>query len=1398
MAKLGSLYFSILYKDDPKQLEIIKKRALKQLKNLEVKLKVNPTTTGTTTKSGKSRASATKEEIGYIEQLLQRVKELEQQYKKLPKSADATKTIQEFSQVKKELDDVGKNLIEASKKQNLAEGSLVSYRAELSKLIYEYDRLSAAEREAAAGKELLKNIQLTTIKLNEAEQASMRYQRNVGNYKSGFNGLTFQLQQLARELPSIAYGVNIFFGAISNNLPMFTDEVKRAKEEYKQLKKEQADGINTDKKAIPVWKQITASIFSWQTAIVAAITVLTLYGAKIVDAIGKMLKFGDATKLTKKEIKELGKTFAEAAGSEIAKLDVLFDNLDKTREGTLEWYDARNKILEQHPSLLSSMDSEITSLHDKAGAYRLLRDEMYATAKAAAIEKATKKAREEAIDVATKNYDKIYDQAVIKKGKDYADDFINRLRKDIETTGKMSAELEKEISNIFTKRTKEKITDKWGDTYEVVFKENKILPLIDEIIKAQDVLRKKTKNAESLFDWLKFTDKDVKENKEFLTRQRNILQTQLEGLTKTEAAGVKGLQLKKQIKAIDDAIKAAYGTGDTEGTGRAEKENDPLKERVALLMEANALYEEWLKISGRDKAKSVAKALYPEFDPDTLRSELETIQRTGSKEASKEATKALIGLDKNTVEISLSDVEKQITETIAKWDLFSKLYKESGDYQFSINAAFGGKVGFKSVLEQLQKEIEDAIKGNKFGVSFNDIIKADERTVTGMFGGKTSALVKAYQGESKKLSDESLMRAAELLSTYKNYEQRRKDIIAKGEQDVADLIKNGASQAAIDEAKKRTQKSIDDLQKEVLQLYGLGGYAENGNISDYFKDAIKNVLPLYKSLNTATLSELKKAKDAISSMKVPPQLLVDFEAAGGDAEDLANVIKEAIDSAEEAIDYRILDKLVESINKMINSVGKLGSALQKLNNKFLKSTGESLSAISGSMDGIMELIKLGEKATTVDVISAGLSGVSTLIDTIGTSIQNNVDAQNKWNEAIAESVQQMRLFNIERLAYEEGSIFGMDDPIRPALSAMEQLFAARKELSKMEEELGSGLVQTGTKRVPSSSAWGGFIAGGAGIGAAIGSIIPIPGISTAIGGIIGGVLGGVAAGISSIFGSKASTKTVPVYNTLKKQYGVLYDPDTYELNPKLLADYDKLDKATKKIVDNWDEIKQKMEEADKQVETTLDSIAGSIGEDLYDALIEAFTNDDLNAALNEFRTNVNKMLSDLATRILFSAIFSDVLAEGEKRMKESLSPEGDQNLLDDIDWLGEQLENRLPIALEGLEGVDKMLESLGRDLSFGEEAKGSGLTAGIKGITEDTASLLASYVNGIRADIAMQLDFVKRLIDSDMPEITALGKAQLIQLQNIARNTEKASKMAEDIMDFLNSVSAGTKSLKVK
>ena len=92
---------------------------------------------------------------------------------------------------------------------------------------------------------------------------------------------------------------------------------------------------------------------------------------------------------------------------------------------------------------------------------------------------------------------------------------------------------------------------------------------------------------------------------------------------------------------------------------------------------------------------------------------------------------------------------------------------------------------------------------------------------------------------------------------------------------------------------------------------------------------------------------------------------------------------------------------------------------------------------------------------------------------------------------------------------------------------------------------------------------------GATAGAALGSLI-LPVVGTAIGAVVGAIIGGTIG--------LASKKTVDVFDTLKNKYGSILDPknlDTFELNPEIIKDYAKLDDATKKIVDNWKEIKEK-------------------------------------------------------------------------------------------------------------------------------------------------------------------------------------------------------------------------------
>lgn len=172
--------------------------------------------------------------------------------------------------------------------ENAAAGSLNEMRQQLISVKNAYAAMSGEMRESSIGQETLKTMQKLDTEVSKIEQSMGVYSRNVGNYRSAFNGLNVSIQQVARELPSLSTGASMFFLAISNNLPILSDELKRAREEYNNLR---AAG----QKATPVWKQVVSSIFSWQTALVAVITVLSMYGQEIVDWIAGLFKAKDAT-----------------------------------------------------------------------------------------------------------------------------------------------------------------------------------------------------------------------------------------------------------------------------------------------------------------------------------------------------------------------------------------------------------------------------------------------------------------------------------------------------------------------------------------------------------------------------------------------------------------------------------------------------------------------------------------------------------------------------------------------------------------------------------------------------------------------------------------------------------------------------------------------------------------------------------------------------------------------------------------------------------------------------------------------------------------------------------------------------------------------------------------------
>lgn len=277
--------------------------------------------------------------------------------------------------------------IKAQKEQiiqnNSEEGSITQLRKQLSLMLNLYDNMGRIKRSGNSGKELLAQIRVIQTELNEAEQASGRFQRNVGNYSSAFNGLGMSIQQIARELPAATMGVNMFFLAISNNLPIFFDEVQKARKEYAAYIEELKKGNTEIQKVAPVWKQIISGVFSLNTALVVGITLLTAYGKEIFNYLDGLINTKRATLDLLSAEQEMALARREAiksSASERVKLDVLYKATQDHTRSLKERNAAVEELQKMYPSYFGNLSNEAILAGKAKGIYAQLRGELVANA----------------------------------------------------------------------------------------------------------------------------------------------------------------------------------------------------------------------------------------------------------------------------------------------------------------------------------------------------------------------------------------------------------------------------------------------------------------------------------------------------------------------------------------------------------------------------------------------------------------------------------------------------------------------------------------------------------------------------------------------------------------------------------------------------------------------------------------------------------------------------------------------------------------------------------------------------------------------------------------------------------------------------------------------------------
>lgn len=288
------------------------------------------------------------------------------------------------------LSEVRQALNNNAKLDNVAATSMNGLSQSLSRMRIAYRELTEEERNSPFGKELLASIQQADTKIKELDTTIGNHQRNVGNYGKQWNGLSMSIQQVGRELPSLAYGPKVFFSAISNNIPILADEIKRARTEYKLLKE-------SGQSAIPVWKQVVSSLFSWQTVLTVGITLLTLYGDKVVDWVAGLFNAKNVMKPLvdiQQQLNDVQLKGVQNAQSEITKLELLYKATQNASKPIRERKKAVDELQKSYPDFFKNLSEEEILTGKAADTYARLTSSIIASARArAAQDKMTENAK---------------------------------------------------------------------------------------------------------------------------------------------------------------------------------------------------------------------------------------------------------------------------------------------------------------------------------------------------------------------------------------------------------------------------------------------------------------------------------------------------------------------------------------------------------------------------------------------------------------------------------------------------------------------------------------------------------------------------------------------------------------------------------------------------------------------------------------------------------------------------------------------------------------------------------------------------------------------------------------------------------------------------------------------
>lgn len=721
------------------------------------------------------------------------------QREQLINRVNATQSIaaQEVAQYREGLRQINQEQRIQAKEALAAANSIEQLRARVASLKREW---ANADMGSAKFKQLSKDLSKANADLSKAEASVGIYSRNVGNYSSAFSPLKFQVQQVARELPSLTMSAQQFFLAISNNLPMLADELGRARQEYAKLK---AEG----QKGIPVWKQLISSILSWQTALVVGITVITVYGKEI----GAFFKQLFTAKQATIDFTNANKAMISSLMEEQQKLDSMYSTLNRLQSGTREYEAVKADIINQFQEYISKLGLESSEINNQITLYNRLSEAIAQSALQKGLSQAQSDAAEELTKKLSKNLDKIRDVFVDKYGDNEKSNELFQKFRDrlINSQGEITKALEP-YYNLFNR--KDAVQTGMGFTTKDV---NDLEKFVNRVASTFSSYNASMKEAEAIYGTLNSKTKDHVGILQSLQKQLTALQARRDSAQSEEEIE----SINKQIDAVQAQIDQYTNLGtitkqqakQMRDLAKANNENSRAEEEAARELQE---FRQQQSVDSSEKIYQDEKESYADrlaALEDFIEQSKNLIQMQADNEISELRinTAEELGLDLNN-----PDDYAKVLQATANQEL---LIREKMEAEFT-KITNGGAEARKDIIKQEAKDRIDAIQS----IMSDQNMRIDESEQLQMQGAQIeyTTNLDAAGGNSRKAA-----KATEEYNKKVKEIQDKADLDRlKAAQDVAQQIFDETVRGAeeglfaeedVAEAERKLQKATFDYKKEL-------------------------------------------------------------------------------------------------------------------------------------------------------------------------------------------------------------------------------------------------------------------------------------------------------------------------------------------------------------------------------------------------------------------------------------------------------------------------------------------------------------------------------------------------------------------------------------------------------